>query len=63
MLWSLVIVQRAINFCEHDPQGISNSKITRRNVFWIIMAIIIWSIVFIIMYHDRLLFAYIALQR
>lgn len=42
LIWVAVIVQRAINTVEHDPQGSSNARLSWVNWMWMSPGILIW---------------------
>lgn len=42
-LWLLSGFQRAINYCEADPAGSANNKITGANWVWIVLFLLYWA--------------------
>lgn len=45
LTWVAVIIQRAINTVEHDPNGNSNSQLTWVNWMWMAPGILFWLMV------------------
>lgn len=43
--WILVQAQKAANIACDDPDGETNSKLTRPNYFWVILGVLLWLLV------------------
>ena len=59
--WVLYRAQVAINLACDDPYGLSNSRITIANIFWILLGAVLWLLnlfgLYLIFFNDPELFA------
>lgn len=49
-LWLLSGFQRAINYCEADPTGSANNKITGANWVWIVLFLLYWATILFVLW-------------